>query len=74
MKLDTRYFMVSLALGLFYVYLSDDKPVIVIYPTPDILDLFQYRKKSGDCFSYELQQVDCPIDSQLYDVPKNNKV
>lgn len=65
MKLDVRYFIVSLALGLFYIYLSDDKPVIVIYPTPDNLDQFQYRKKSGSCFSYDLHEVKCPHDSKV---------
>ena len=63
MKLDIRYFMVSLALGLFYVYLSDDKPILVVYPTPDNLDRLQYQKSSGECFSYDLKEVTCPRDS-----------
>jgi len=74
MKLDIRYFIVSLALGLFYVYLSDDTPVIAIYPTPDNLGHFQYQKKSGSCFSYHLQEVTCPKESSssIHNVEKNN--
>jgi len=72
MKLDIRYFIVSLSLGLFYVYLSDDKPVMVIYPTPENIDLFQY-KKSGTCFSYDFHEVTCPINSRNQDVSKDKK-
>jgi hypothetical protein len=63
MNLDIRYFIVSLALGLFYVYLSEDKPILVVYPTPDNLNRLQYQKSSGDCFSYDLKEVTCPRDS-----------
>ena len=61
MKLDVRYFIVSLALGLFYVYLSDDTPTMVIYPTPDNLHQYQYKKEGSEsCFSYDLHEVKCP--------------
>jgi hypothetical protein len=72
MKIDKRYFIVSLALGLFYVYLSDDPPTIVVYPTPDNIDKFQYKKPSGSCFSYDLQEVTCPQDTRIHNVDKNN--
>jgi hypothetical protein len=71
MKINIRYFIVSLALGLFYVYLTDDKPVMVVYPTPDNLEHFQY-KKSGSCFSYDLKEVTCPLDSSIGKISKNN--
>jgi len=64
MKLDLRSFIVSLALGLFYVYLSEDTPVMVIYPTPDNLQQYQYQKKPGSCFSYDLQEVKCPANNK----------
>lgn len=60
MKLDTRYFIVTLALGLFFVYLYQETPVIVVYPTPDNIHIFQYKKPSGSCFSYDLKEVMCP--------------
>jgi len=62
MKIDIRYFIVSLSLGLFYVYLSDDKPVMVIYPTPENIDRYQFQKSSGSCFSYDLEEVTCPTE------------
>jgi hypothetical protein len=63
MKIHIRYFIVTLALGLFYIYLTDDKPIIVVYPNPENLDLFQYQKTSGSCFSYELHEVRCPTEN-----------
>ena len=71
MKLDLRYFMVSLAIGLFFVYLTDETPVIVVYPTPDNKNLYQIRKKDT-CFSYDLHEVNCPRDA--YVVDKNNSL
>jgi len=69
MKLDLRYFIVSLALGLFYIYLTDETPVIVVYPTPDNIDQYQIRKE-GSCYSYHLKEVSCTQDA--YEVDKNN--
>jgi hypothetical protein len=63
MGIDIRYFLISLAIGLFYIYISDDyKKVIVIYPTPDNEEEYQYRDKTGTCFSYDLKEVKCPLD------------
>lgn len=70
LKLGVRPFIVGLALGLFYVYLSDDPPVMVVYPTPDTVDLFQYKKKEGGCYRYDLNEVSCPMNTNLYDVSK----
>ena len=60
MKLELRPFIISLALGLFYVYLTDDKPILVVYPTPDNVNRIQYQTGSGSCFSYDLKEVTCP--------------
>jgi hypothetical protein len=64
--IDFRIFFISLAIGLFYVYISEDyKKVIVIYPTPDNLDKYQYKDRTGTCFSYTLKDVKCPLDDNL---------
>jgi hypothetical protein len=64
--IDFRIFLISLAVGLFYIYISgDNKKVIIIYPTPDNVDEYQYKDKTNNCFSYELNEVKCPTDSNL---------
>jgi hypothetical protein len=64
--IDFRIFFISLAIGLFYVYISEDyKKVIVIYPTPDNLEKYQYKDQTDNCFSYNLKEVKCPLDDNL---------
>lgn len=59
-------FIISLALGLFYSYLTmDDKKVIYVYPRMDNVDKVQYIDKSGSCFKYKPQQVACPTDDKM---------
>jgi len=61
--LNIPVFVAALALGVFAVYVSDDQMrKIVVYPTPDNVDLVQYRDAAGSCFTYEQQDVKCPAD------------
>jgi hypothetical protein len=59
--LDLKLFLISLSIGLFYIYLAEEyKKVIVIYPTPENVNKYQYKDQSNECFSYELNEVQCP--------------
>jgi hypothetical protein len=54
-------FIVSLAFGLFAVYITaDDMRKIYVYPTPENVDLMQYKDKTGTCFQYKSTKVTCP--------------
>ena len=65
--IDFRIFFISLAIGLFYIYVSDEyKQTIVIYPTPDNIHDYQFKDKSNNCFSYELNEVTCSTDDKLF--------
>jgi hypothetical protein len=64
--IDIRIFLISLSIGLFYIYIAEDyKKVIVMYPTPDNVKTTQYKDKSGNCFSYNLKEMKCPLDNNL---------
>lgn len=55
------YFIVSLAIGLLFVYLSVPSPTIIyVYPTPDNVNEIEYKDKSGSCFKFDAQEVSCP--------------
>ena len=56
-------FFVSLAIGLFFVYIlgPDTKPVY-IYPSPDNIDKFLFKDDANNCFKYESNEVTCPKD------------
>ena len=62
-----RYFFISFAIGVLYIYLSDDyKKVIVVYPNPNNVDENTYVDKSDNCFNYELNPETCPTDKKNY--------
>jgi len=61
--LDVKLFLIGLSVGLLYIYLAEEyKKVIIIYPTPNNIDKYQYKDKSDECFSYELTEVKCPAE------------
>tara|TARA_Y100001935_G_C16983912_1_gene350181 strand:+ start:306 stop:530 length:225 start_codon:yes stop_codon:yes gene_type:complete len=63
-------FLISFALGLLYVYLSSPSPrVIVVYPTPDNIDMFQYQDAASNCFTFSHDTIDCPYnDNEIKDI------
>ena len=64
--IDIKIFLISLSIGLLYVYLAEDyKKVIIMYPTPDNVKNTQYKDKTNNCFSYNLKEVTCPTDNKL---------
>jgi hypothetical protein len=67
-------FLVSLAVGLIGVYLSDPfKRKVYLYPSPDNVDILQYKDKTGACFVYEQRQVKCPSGGDTGVVNANGK-
>jgi hypothetical protein len=59
-------FLMSLAIGIFVVYVSlGDTRKIYVYPTPENVELMQYRDKTNTCFGYTQQEVECPKDPSL---------
>ena len=58
--LSIPYFLVSLAVGLLFVYLSSPKPTIIfVYPTPDNVDTIEYKDKADTCFKFNANKVTC---------------
>ena len=54
-------FIVSLALGIFFVYVfNDDKKVIYVYPRPDNIDAIQFKDITGACYKAEQVKISCP--------------
>ena len=63
-------FLVSLAVGLLFVYLSNPPlDVILVYPTPDNLGRVQYKDKAGACFEFQAAEVACPEDGSAKTIP-----
>lgn len=62
--INVPVFLISLALGLFAVYIfSPENKKIIVYPTHENADILQYRDKAGNCFSIDEKETTCPADS-----------
>lgn len=56
-------FLISLAIGIFMVYITmPDMRKVYVYPTPDNIDILQYRDKTDSCFQFKQKEVSCPKD------------
>jgi hypothetical protein len=54
-------FIVSLAFGIFAVYITaPTQRKIIVYPTPENVQVLQFRDKTNTCFSPKQTQVTCP--------------
>tara|TARA_Y100000591_G_C21231885_1_gene404899 strand:- start:267 stop:500 length:234 start_codon:yes stop_codon:yes gene_type:complete len=69
--IDFRIFLVSLALGIFFVYIFDKKKTVVyVYPTPNNENKIFFKDKLNNCFKFKSQNIDCPSDkSKILDIP-----
>ena len=49
--IDIKYFIISLLVGLLFVYLTlPDLRKIYVYPTPENVKILQYQDKADNCF------------------------
>lgn len=58
--INLKYFLLSLFIGLIYIYFNDDRKKIIIYPTTSNYDTIEYKDKIDNCFKYDLKEVKCP--------------
>ena len=59
-------FLVSLAIGLFFVYIwGPETKVIYIYPSPENVDKVLFKDNADNCFYFKQMEVKCPSESSL---------
>ena len=59
--IDFKLFFISLAVGIFFVYINQPSPTIIyVYPTPNNIDKIQYKDYADSCFTFTPHTVDCP--------------
>lgn len=67
--IDLPIFLVSLALGLFFVYTTNTgKKDIFVFPKPDTINKLQYKDKTNTCFEFKPTEIDCTSDVEEYKV------
>ena len=54
-------FLISFCIGVFFVYITmPDMRKIYVYPTPENINVLQYKDKTDTCFSFQQKEVPCP--------------
>ena len=57
-------FLISFAVGVFAVYVTlPDTRRILVYPSPDNIDIIQYKDKANHCFRFRETTTSCPTSS-----------
>jgi len=69
--IDFKIFFISLAIGIFFVYINQSASTIIyVYPTPDNIKNIQYKDHIGNCFEFDAKQVSCPEDkTKIHTIP-----
>jgi len=64
-------FLVSFAIGLFFVYIfGPQRKKIYVYPSPETVGKVLFKDKADNCFYFEEEVVECPIDvSKISTIP-----
>ena len=64
-------FLISFAVGLFFVYVLGPKmKKILIYPSPENVDKVLFKDNADNCFYYKPVEVSCPSDeSKITSIP-----
>jgi len=59
-------FLFSLIFGLLYMYfIAPVNKEIIVYPTDDNKDLFQFRDKINNCFQLQQSIIKCSNDVEI---------
>ena len=54
-------FIISLILGIIAVYYTvPDTRIVYVYPTPENVNMLQYKDKTDSCFGFQQKEVPCP--------------
>lgn len=54
-------FVISLILGMIAVYYTvPDTRTVYVYPTPENVNMLQYKDKTDSCFAFQQKEVTCP--------------
>ena len=67
-------FIVSLAIGLFIVYIwGPEERIVYVFPTPENANRIQYKDNVDNCSTFKSTEVDCPTDeNEISKIPIQN--
>ena len=69
--LSIKTFIISFLVGMLFIHLSSPtQRSVVVYPTVDNQDMFQYKDMADKCFAFNPDVVKCPhLDNNVSVIP-----
>lgn len=68
--INFKVFLISLFVGLVFIWFDNEKKNISVYPTPSNIDNILYKDKADNCFKYNMEKVTCPSNkSKINHIP-----
>jgi hypothetical protein len=69
--LSIKTFVISFLVGMLFIFLSSpSQRSVVVYPTVDNQDMFQYKDMANNCFAFKPNTVKCPyLDNNVSVIP-----
>lgn len=68
--LNIPIFLISLVMGLLFIFIwIPDKQEVLVYPTPNTATKVMYEDLVGNCYRYRSEEIDCPKDSSIKEIP-----
>ena len=68
--INIKVFLVSLFIGLIFMFFDNNKKKITVFPTPSNVDDVVFQDSADNCFEYKLEEVKCPSKkSDINNVP-----
>ena len=59
--INVPVFIATLVIGIIVMYvIMPDTRKIFVYPSPENIDILQYRDKTGGCFTMKQTETPCP--------------
>ena len=68
--INVPIFIISLFIGFAIIYFTEPSTrKIYVYPTPDNVNLLQYKDVADNCFYFEYKEVPCPKEEDISIIP-----
>jgi len=68
--INLRVFLLSFVAGLLILYyVMPQEEMIYVYPTPENVDLIQYKDRADNCYAVRKEEVTCPGESEISHIP-----
>jgi hypothetical protein len=59
--INVPVFILAVIIGIVVMYVTmPDTRKIFVYPSPENIDILQYRDKTGSCFTMKQTEIPCP--------------